>query len=50
MNFEKFLSDEDKRTNKFKLEPLSIEKTWLTIRSIVPKSSSGFDSVPSKLM
>ena len=45
MNFEKFLSDEDKRTNKFKLEPLSIEKTWLTIRSIVPKSSSGFDGM-----
>ena len=50
MNFERFLNPKEKRKDTFKLKEITIANTWLIIRSIAPKKSSGFDGVPSKLL
>ena len=45
-NFKEYLSKTDKKVDKFNLEPISREETWCHIKSVPPKTSSGFDNIP----
>ena len=50
MKFERFLSEEDKRSDIFRLRPVSLAETWSYMKSIPPKASSGTDGIPAKLL
>ena len=49
-DFNTFLDPKDKQSNTFTLKNISKENTWKIIKSIIPKRSSGFDGIPSKLI
>ena len=49
-SFRDFLVNKDKRKNNFILKPITKEETWIHIKSVSPKTSSGLDGIPSKLM
>ena len=50
MQFEQYLSKNEKMTNTFKLQNISRMDTWFLIKSVPPKNSHGFDGFSSKLM
>ena len=50
MKFEQYLNKSEKKIDQFSLKEISIKDTWFYIKSVSPKSSSGYDEVPSKLM
>ena len=50
IDFAQFLSTDDLRNDTFKLEDVNLEDVWNIIKSIKPKSSSGIDSIPAKLV
>ena len=50
INFEHFLNDKDKRVNTFHLKEIDSNDLLDVIKNIKPKSSSGFDSIPNKLV
>ena len=49
-SFKEFLSNNDITPNSFSLKKIYPEDTWSYIKSIAPKSSSGTDNIPSKLI
>ena len=48
--FERYLDNNEMKTDQFSLKEISIMDTWFYIKSVPPKLSSGFDRIPSKLM
>ena len=50
VNFEHFLNEKDKRVNTFHLKEIDLNEVLDVIKDIKPKSSSGFDSIPNKLV
>ena len=50
VNFETFLSNKDKRTNTFHLNPVELSDVWRAIKELKPKSSFGPDGIPTKLI
>ena len=50
MQFEQYLSENEKRINTFKLQNISRMDTWFLIKSVSPNNSHGFDGFSSKLM
>ena len=49
-NYEDFMNENDKRQNSFKLKEMKKEDVWFLLKTIKPKSSAGFDDVPTKIM
>ena len=49
-SFTDFLPNSEKKFNTFKFKKIKCDNTWRYIKSIQPKSSSGYDCFPSKLL
>ena len=49
-DFTEFLDPKSKQSNTFTLKTITKDDTWGYIKSIKPKTSSGYDNIPSKLM
>ena len=49
-DFEAFLNKKERNVNTFKLNEVKPQDVWHLIKDIKPKNSSGFDSVPSKIV
>ena len=50
VSFETFLSEKDKRTNTFHLNPVELSNVWRAIKELKPKSSFGPDGIPTKFI
>ena len=49
-DFEQFLVEKDMRKDTFSLQEVTLEDVWQVINEISPKSSSGIDQIPAKLV
>ena len=45
--FKEFLDPQNKQTNTFSLNKITLQETWSHIKSMKPKTSSGIDNIPS---
>ena len=49
-DFEQFLAAKDMRKDTFSLQDVTLEEVWKVIKEISPKSSSGIDKIPARLV